>query len=431
MQNSVPPLSFDPARVAGPGRGAMDRLDSIDGFAGLIPHPRPNRISAGAPLAVRGWAVVGEAGAEAVPEAVVIVLDGSRACRAAGGISRRDVAPEAERLPERVGYEAVIATDVLLPGGHELRAYAATPDGAWYEVGYAPFWICAVPLFELPRATGNVTVRIEQVIDMAADGRLLGFDEPVALGRFALLTGWAVDRTSGHRVGGVVAADARGGRWIAPCDVVRADLRGILGAEDDRVGFEIVVPTEALGRGRHRVSVTAFVDDGRLYGRGIDATIDVAGSQRSLPGFVRVRPDRVRGAAALHAATSDDDDAISAVLGEGKTCRVERGATARIDGWALERDGRGAESVVVELAPRGFVVAPHRFPALAGVRAPRSAPKLPEPPAADAWFRTRFGTATLPPGEYAVTAVVVERDRRTCARLELGVLAIADAAPKR
>jgi len=418
MRNSVSAPTFDSHAVTGQTPGELDRLEYVDALPELIPHPRPHRVPLGAPVVAGGWAVAADGSA---PGTVVVVLDGARAYPAETGISRGDIAAVRPGTPEQTGYRAVIPTGDLLPGGHELRAYALDADG-WHEAGYRPFWLAGVPLTELDRVPRRLRVRVEQVVDLAPDGALLGFDVPVPLGRYALLTGWAVDPGARSGVAGVVAFGPRGGRWSAPCDVLRADLRGVLDLTGDRIGFELAVPTADLGRGRHVVHVAGFDGDGRLFEGDVAVTLDVAGPARPFPAFPRRRPGEAPAAAEVTELNGSDEPRRAA---RGPVV-LARGSVATVEGWALDRDGRGAATVFVMLAPQDAGVPPHRYAALAGYRRDEWPRTLPSPPVEDGWFAARIDTAHLPPRAYAMSLAVVDRDRRTYTCRELGSVTVVD-----
>lgn len=422
MRNSVSPPPFDPHAVAGNTDGELDAFDYVDALPGLIPHPRPQRVPLGAPLVVAGWAVDPHEPRPA--QAVCVVLDGARPHDAQTGLSRRDVAVDRPATPERVGFRAVVPTGDLQAGGHEVRAFALGADGAWYEAGYRPFWLTAAPLPELPQTPRRLRLGIEQVIDLAADGTLVGFDVPVACGRFALMTGWAIDPTTRRGVAGVAAFDAEGRPWSAPCDVARPDLRGALDALDDRLGFEIVVPADALGRGRHRLRVRGLDAEGRLFEGGLDVTVDVAGAPRGFPAYPRVRRAPAAGAAELVVLDDEGEPGPPAAVTTSFAATLVRGTVVLLEGWALEAGGAGASSLFAELAAPELEVPPHRFPALAGFRRDRPSPAVPAPPVADGWFSVRIDTAHLPPRRYALALAVIEPDRRSYARRELGWLTV-------
>jgi hypothetical protein len=422
MKNSVSAPPFAPHAVAGLTAGAIDAFDYVDALPDLVPHPRPMRVPLGAPLVVGGWAA--DPGSAEPPLAVSVVLDGARPHPAESGLSRGDIAALHPNTPELVGFRAVVPTAGLQPGGHEVRAYALAADGAWYEAAYRPFWLAATPLLELAPTPRRVRIGIEQIIDLAPDGALLGFDAPVACGRFALLTGWAIDPATRNGVAGVIAFDPQGRPWSAPCDIVRPDLRGALDAVGDRLGFEMAIPTDALGRGRHRLRLTGYDAEGRLFDGRFEATLDVAGPPRPFPAFPRLHRTEAPAAAVL-VVLGDDGTRGPPSQARGRfAATLERGVTALVEGWALDVRGAGAGTVFVELAPPEGGVPPHRFASLAGYRRDEPAPRVPKPPVGDAWFSARIDTTHLPRRAYELALAVVDEDRRAYARRVLGTLTV-------
>jgi hypothetical protein len=209
-----------------------------------------------------------------------------------------------------------------------------------------------------------------------------------------------------------------------PGTASRPDLRGALDALDDRLGFEIVIPADALGRGRHTLTVRGFDAAGRLFEGGWETTVDVAGPARAFPAYPRRARDQARAAAGVVVLDADGEPGPAAAAGPRFTRTLERGTVALVEGWALDGAGGGAGSVFVELAPPEPGVPPHRIPALAGFRRDHPPAGLPPAPADDGWFTARIDTAHLPPRRYALAVAVVADDRRSYARRELGSVTV-------
>ena len=427
MPNSVSPSVLDLHARAGVTTGAFDDFDYVDGVPGLVPHLRPQRVPRGALVTAAGWVAIDADGGRPAA-AVAILLDGARQYAARTGISRRDIAAARPGVAETVGYRATVPTGDLTPGGHELRAFALGSDGAWYEAGHLPFWVAAVPLFELAPIPRRLQLVVDRVIDLAPGGALVGMDTAVACGRFAMLSGWAIEAGARRGVAGVVAVDSRGGRWSAPCDVVRPDLKVAFGTADDRFGFEIVVPADALGRGRHVLTLSGFDAAGRTFAGTSEVTVDVAGPVRRFPAFPRVRHGEAPGAVGLTPTAADGIVGRTVLAESDYEGSFARGTILQFEGWALDREGRGAGTVFVELTPAASVVPPHRFPALAGFRLDDPPRALATPPQDDAWFRARVDTSHLTPREYAVALAVVDADRRSYTRRELGRVTVGEPA---
>jgi hypothetical protein len=349
---------------------------------------------------------------------VLLLLDRAWPFAAVCGLSRDDVAGDDPGLLP--GFRATVETAGLPPGGHELRAYARDAEGRWYEVGYRPFWICATPLPELPRLPPGARIEVEQIAALSAEGAVTGRDAAVPLDGFAIVVGTAAG-PDGTPAAGVVAADDAGGRWTAPCDVDRPDLAATRGSAASRIGFEIAVPAAALGRGRHRLRLSAFAAGGRLSPEEIETTVDVGVQAGRFPAYLLPRPGDAHAAAAL----SRLDEGAQTSLAPDEP--VSRGAIVIAEGWSLDGLGRPGECVFVELDSGVPGVPPHRFPALAGFRRDAPPARVPAPPLADGWFTARLDTAQLGPRTYAVGVAVVDRERRGYVRRALGRLTIAPA----
>lgn len=420
MKNSVSTSPFDPQAVAGSTAGDLDGFDFVDGVPGLVVHPRSHRVPAGAPILVSGWIL--DPDVDEPLRAVRIVLDGRFTFEAETGLSRLDVAAGRPGAPERSGFRAVVPTGALPAGGHGLRAYGLAADGVWYAAGYRAFWTSVTPHREFARVPRRPRVQIDQVLDVMPDGSTFAEDGPVVRGHHVLITGFALDRSTRRGVGGAAAFAAGGGCWSAPCDVVRGDVQAGLGAVDDRLGFEIVVPSDALGRGRHELTVCAFDETGRLFDHETPVTVDVAERRERFPAFALYDARKPLAAFAVTALDAD---------GYGPSGRVGPFATTvahdgrvLVEGWALDQDGLAASALFVELSA-GDDAPPHRFPVLAGFYRDDAPAAFPAPPLDDAWFRAGLDAVHLAPRRYAMSLAVFDGGRRRYGRRALGTLTVA------
>ncbi|MDB5072054.1 MAG: hypothetical protein JWM87_3165 [Candidatus Eremiobacteraeota bacterium] len=431
MTNSVSPSTFDVAAVLGSAEGAIDGFDYVDGLPGLVGHPRARRVPAGAPLIVTGWAL--DRRRRGAATAVVVVLDRTRPYAAQTGFSRYDVTASLSEpaRDERIGFRAIIPTDVLPAGGHEIRAYALLDDGAWYDAGRYGFSVYEPVRPGLEPSARAVRVHVDQVVDLDATGGIVAFDGAVPLGRYAMLTGWAFDRTLNTGPASVYATDDRGNRWSAPCEIARPDIKAAMGTADERLGFELLIPARALGRGRHAVHIGAADHDGRPTGTPIEATLDVAAELRAFPWFATELECESAAAARLTVEPADGDDGSTSALTGENVIDVPRGAPVTVDGWALTSAGLPATGVYVELSLPGVGDNPHRHPAIAGFRRDDSPRRLTAPPVADAWFSCRLGTEALPARRHRLDLLVAESGQRLVARRTLGYVNVLPPARKR
>lgn len=305
MTNSVSTSTFDVATVVGSTEGAIDGFDYVDGLPGLIDHPRASRVPAGAPLVVTGWAL--DRGTRGAAAAVRVVVDGIRQHGARTGLSRSDIVQVLDRPAgdERIGYRALVPTEGLPAGAHVVRAYALCAGGRWYEAGRYGFSVYE-PLRPGAGATaGAVRLHVDQVIDVDRHGAIVAFGDAVPVGRFAMLSGWALDVAAGTGPAAVCATDDRGNRWTAPCELGRPDIRALMGAGDDRLGFELCIPARVFGRGRHVVRLGAVDHDGRPSEAALDVTVDVAAEQRPFPHGAHERAGTPQAACRLSFAPAD------------------------------------------------------------------------------------------------------------------------------
>jgi hypothetical protein len=414
---------FDAAAVAGTTDGAIDAFDYVDGVAGLVPHPRPSTVPRGAPLLLSGWAF--DPHARTAARDVFLVLDGVQQLAVTVRYERADVAAAAPG--ERAGYRALVADD-LPPGGHELRAYARDAAGRCYEAGYRPFWIYEpAQLGGTETARGEIRMRVEQIVEAGGPSAFMS-SGAIGCGEPALVVGWAVDAAHSTGPAGVAVVDASGRVWSGAVRTPRPDLQAVLKTRDDRLGFEIVVPTDVLGRGLHALRVTPYDGAGRPYAATCTAELNIGGPLRRFPFTSRDDTGVPRAAAMLGRRDDENDDAPERALTAARPVAVERGTTISIEGWAIAPDGSAADDVFVEIAHEGGGP-PHRHVALAGYRRVKSLRRavLAAPPHDDAWFMCPFGTLELAPGRHAVTVAVAAHDRRTVSRALVGALDVVAA----
>ncbi len=423
MQNSVSLPTLDPRAVSGTTEGAIDMFDCVDAVRGLFVRIAPSRIPRGAPVLVAGFAV--DPTCDLPPAAVAVVLDHTIVHAAEAGLSRYDVkALLGPQTPEMIGFRALIPTDRMAPGDHALITYALGADGRWYEAGGRTFTLYARMLPELPVAPRRMRVEID-VVRAALPGEGRGtIPGVVPFGQFALLCGWAADRDTLAAPAGVCAIDDRGGRWTAPCDLSRPDVRSALGAGNDRFGFEIPIPTDGLGRGLHTADVWAFDGGGRRLGRPCPISFEVVMPLRPFPAFAEPLPTaacsqvlvRVRGRSARGALT---------LLSPERSLVVARGDVLEFEGWAALPDGEPAAQVVIEMQPRGVPVPPARYHPIGGYRRKKPPRDFTPPPHEDAWFSYELDTQ-LSSGIYCLSLAVVAGGGYRFARADLGTVSVLE-----
>lgn len=415
LRNSVSPSALDPRSVLETTHGSIDVFDWVDGLRGLLPHVGRPRVPVGAPLVVSGWAV--DPTCDVPPAAIVIVIDGERVHDAEIGFDRTDVqALLGRQTPPMIGFRIVI-DDNLPSGGHEMHAYALGSDGSWYQAAHYTFWVYGTVHPERGVGSGSVRVKVDGT---NGGGRQNSLHGVVPFGDVALVSGWALDLGTRVAPAGVYAMDERGGRWSAPCDVLRPDVRAAVGADTDMLGFELAVPTGALAPGQQTISVGAFDGAGRPVGRAQKITFDLAAETRPFPGFARYTDDRVDAIVVLTGAGS------RTLLAPRRVLEWERGEVWSLEGWALVGEEPSAQ-IFLELHRSDVVVPPWRYQTISGFR--RKRPQdLPHPPRDDAWFAYAIDTSNLTPGTYELRVAIVRTGRRFYARGELGSVRVVEPA---
>lgn len=420
VRNSVSPPVLDPRSVPLTTHGAIDLFDWVDGLRGLLPRLGRPRVPVAAPLVVSGWAV--DPTSDAPPTAVALVIDGERVYDAEVGFDRTDVqALLGRQTPPMIGFRALIS-DTLPIGGHVMQSCALGADGQWYLAGQYTFWVSGAVHSERGRGLGAVRINVDHTFGY---DRSASREDVVPLGDVALISGWAIDLGTRMPPAGMYAADERGGSWSTLCDVPRADVRAAIGADTDLLGFEIGVPTGALGLGRQKLVLGAFDAAGRPLGSVQDVEFEVAAERRPFPGFARLSTAPVR-SAALIAREKD-----STMLEPSRTVTCERGDILAVEGWAVAVDGdelHETAQIFLELHPQNVEIPPFRYQAMALYRRERPLAKLPEPPREDAWFSYSLDTSNLAPRTYALRIAVVRAGRCFYARGELGSVRVVEPA---
>jgi len=428
MQNSVSLPTLDPRAVSGTTEGAIDMFDYVDAVQGLFARIGPPRVPRGAPVLISGWAV--DPTCDVPPSAVAVVLDAMTIHAAETGLSRYDVkARLGVQTPEMIGFRALVPTDHVPAGDHALVAYALAADGAWYEAASRRFRLYARMLPELAVVSRRTRVNLDVIGALAAAGERGTIPGVVPHGQFALVRGWAADLETQQAVAGVCAIDDRGGRWTAPCDIARPDVREAVGGVDDRFGFEIPIPTEGLERGVHTVEVWAFDDRGARLGRPEAGTYEVAMPMRLFPPFADVLAMPAVAQVAVRVSGPGADDALT-MLRPDRSIAVARGDVLELEGWAvLPGDVPGAQ-IVLEMHPLDLDVPPTRFHPVAGYRRKKPPREFESPPCEDAWFSYRLGTLLLSPYTYRLTVAVVADGGYRFARADLGTVRVVGPDPR-
>jgi hypothetical protein len=409
--------AFDPAGVAGNTRGGIDTVDYIDGLPGLVTHPHPTVVPHGAPLLVSGWTV--DPSTDGPPLAVCVLLDRARPLDARIGIARGDIMLK-HKTEEFVGYQIVVGTDDLAPGAHELRTYALSADGFWYESAAAGFRLYRRALPEKEALTRGLQIFLERVIDIGAETEVPP-ETPIRANRWMLFCGWTFDHVLRGGAATIAAFDDAGRMWSGPSTIERPDVRVAKHASDDRLGFEIAIPAAVFERGPHRLRFVAYDDAGRRYANSLEAPIEIITAGRPFPLTARALPAPPVCAAQLRQvmASTSSRQALPAL----PPVEVDGDAQLVVEGWALDNTGAAAEEVFIELAASGIHIPPQRLAAQCALR--ESVKEIAdEPPVDNAWFRFTFQAAALQQGDYDLALIVVQPGRRSYARVALATLRV-------
>ena len=411
--------AFDPAGVAGNTRGGIDTVDYIDGLPGLVTHPQPTTVPHGAPLLVSGWTVDPSTDGPAL--AVCVLLDGVRPLDAQIGIARGDIMLE-HKTEEFVGYQIVVGTDDLGPGAHELRTYALSADGFWYESAAAGFRLYRRAFPEKETLSRGLQMFLDRVVVIGAETEVPS-DTPIRANRWMLFQGWAFDNVSRGGAATIAAFDDAGRMWSGPSTIERPDVRASKHASDDRLGFEIAIPAAVFERGPHRLRFIGYDEAGRRYANSLEAPIEIITAERPFPLTARALPAPPVCAAQLRQVT--ESTSFRQTLPARTLVEVDGDAELIVEGWALDKTGAAAEEVFIELAASGIHIPPQRLATECALRA--CAEDIADaPPVDNAWFRFTFRTAGLQPADYDLALVVVQPGRQSYARVALATLRVTE-----
>ncbi len=416
--------AFDPSAIIGKTRGSFDNVDYVDGLPGLVEHPQPTVVPHGASLLVSGWTV--DPVTNGPPLAVCVLLDRARPLEARIGIARGDIMLK-HGTDEFVGYQLVVSTSDLGSGAHELRTYALSSDGCWYESGLAGFRLfhhhrVLQAKRTLPR---GLRVFLETPRDLAT-GLRIPLGTPIYANRSILFRGWAFDDELGIGAETMVARHEDGRSWSGPANIEDALAREALGADDERLGFEIAIPAAVFGRGRHRLQLTGLDASGRPYANSVDAEFDVISAERPFPLTARIAPSTPPFAARMRIVgdARDVDDKgptrFLATLPSEAPIVVSPRDRLVIEGWALDESGVAADEVYLELTAAWIDLPPRRHPALCARGT--AVDDMPGAPVDNAWFRVTFDFPALPSARYALALVIVQPARRSYSRASLAIL---------
>jgi len=395
----------------------MDSVDFIDGLPGLVRHAQPTVLPLGAPILISGWTIDPVTGG--APQAVCMLLDRARPFEARIGVARGDAMLAQGLAEEFIGYQVVVTTGHLSSGPHELRAYALSIDGSWYDSAVAGFW-----LFQHDRgATGTGTVdrellmHWEQPID-AETGQHVAPGTPFHLNSWILFRGWTYDKALDRGAETIVVNDRTGRTWSGPGILVSAAGSAAVGTQNDRLGFELVIPARILGRGRHRIQIAGLDAKGRRYANFADVSLDVISARQPFPLAARVAGSPLPCAARLRAV---DADRVTTLPANGIPIGIAPGIFA-VEGWALDENGATAEEVFAELTVASLDLPPQRFAGACARRVPVAG--MDAPPVDDAWFSCPFTITENQRGLHTLALVVVQPGRRSYSRVPLATVQI-------
>lgn len=417
---------FDPRSIAGKTRGEFDNVDYVDGLPGLVAHPQPTVVPHGASLLVSGWTVDPVTGG--APAAVCVLLDRARPLVARFGIARGDIKLK-HATDEFVGYQLVVSTSHLGSGAHELRTYALSSDGRWYESALAGFRLFYHD--SALRRNGSLSRTLRMFVETPRDqatGLQLPLGTPIYANRSVLLRGWAFDDELGIGVETIVASHEDGRTWSGPASIEDPAARETLNARDERVAFEVAIPAAVFGRGRHCLRLTGLDASGTRYPNSAEVTFDVISAERPFPLTARVAralPPFVARLRIVGDARDKDDNGPTrflAMLPADSPIVVAPQHRLVIEGWAMDETGEAADEVYIELTAAWLALPPRRHPALSARRNPVDG--LSPAPVANAWFRVTFDMPALPNAVYELALVVVQPGRRSYSRVSLATLQI-------
>ena len=416
---------FDPGAVAGETRGGIDTVDYVDGLPGLVLHPRPTVMPLGAPLLVSGWAVDPESAGPAL--AVCVLLDRSRPLYARIGIARGEIARE-HSTDEFVGFQLALATGDLAAGAHEMHTYALGSDGFWYVFGSATFRLYRHPFPSGITLSRALLMSMPRPIDIAA-GKEIAKGAAVRANRWLLFQGWAFDSALQRGPATIAAFDEDGRTWSGPSDIARPDVAATLQSSENKLGFEITIPTAVFERGTHSLKFVGFDEDGHRYANSTASIIDVIATQPPFPLTARCMSMSQPFTAHLRAVEPlDDDDEgvddapnLQATLPVREPLTIPKNATIHVEGLALDEGGRPADDVFLELNVHGIHVPPRRLAADYVLRSP-AAGIASDSSVENSSFRCSFSLSKMKLSDCDLALVVVQPGRRSYSRVPLATL---------
>jgi hypothetical protein len=351
--------------------------------------------------------------------AVCVLLDRVLPFYPRVGVARGDIKLE-HKTDEFVGYQLVLSTSNLGAGPHELRTYALSSDGKWYESALAGF-----RLFRHHRAmprNGALerSLRMSPEVPRDFEARLaIPLGTPIYANRWIVLRGWAIDEQLGIGAETIVATDESGRSWSGPANIEDPVARDASGATDWRLGFEVVFPAAVFGRGRHRVQLTGLDASGYRYANFVNVAFDVISALRPFPLVARIARSATPDAARLR-VVEDARDVLETKLPTPTGIVLSAGGRVIVEGWALDETGAAADETFIELNAAWVDLPPSRHPALCARE--RTVGAMPAAPVDNAWFSATFDMPALPGAHYELALVVVQPGRRSYSRVRLASL---------
>jgi hypothetical protein len=386
----------------------------------------PARVPRGAPILISGWTVDSSKNAGAV--AVCALVNRVVPFTARVGIARGDLRIDGVE-DEFLGFQVVIPTSSFEPGGHEVRIFALSDDGHWYEAAQVAFdcFVAAYPS-GVEKLSRSVQLHIDHPIDTST-GRSVGPGEAHRQKGFAIFTGWAFDDETRSGVGSVIARDTEGRFWLSDAQVSRPDVASRFPGANPRLGFELAIPTSAFTCGEHELTFLALDHTGRAYANAAftwKLLIDAA--QQSFPETAREVQAEGTAACRLRVAASRDDfDDFRTlrVLPRGNRIERTRGAILKIDGWACSSPGVPAPIVYVEIKSERVAFPPGQVLAESRLRSIDEAEYFAKERPASAFFRVEFSVRGLASGLSSVSILIPSSDRREYQRIHVADIDVA------
>ena len=248
--------------------GSVDELRFVDTLVRNLDPTGSRKIPQGASLYVRGWALV--PGPPRLGRAVMVSVGSGPRFEAKYWKPRPDIATHFQDPDVAAcGFVGISSLAGLAVGKHEVVISLVDGTDGMYELARERFSV--TPSSDLISGKtrledGRMVVAIDEVATLRQAGPFDGKKISTVVGDVVFVRGWAVDRTAGVGLGGIIGVLDDDHYTIGVHGLPRVDAAAAVDLpKARRCGFTLRIPTTGMKPGAHTLDLAILSADTSEY----------------------------------------------------------------------------------------------------------------------------------------------------------------------